>query len=208
MIYLLTAFDKGNISPFCVCSMLFFSTNTAVQPSCMQWHYSMTKSCLYQQRKWGRHTGVMIRSLHRFLRKTTRISLRQDDFNLKREAEAGRVRPSCASLPSQHIPGQALFLDTSSPHSASHRGQVDKSPFESSRGATMAFTPHNKITHIYRWNGSVCLTTEKELWNSFWNLIWENNPNVPLSTWGLNVQWKVSVWVSQEVSDRGERRAN
>lgn len=31
------------------------------------------------------------------------------------------------SLPSQHIPGQALFLNTSSPRSVSHRGQVDKS---------------------------------------------------------------------------------
>lgn len=34
------------------------------------------------------------------------------------------------SLPSQHIPGQALFLDTSSPRSASHWGQVDKSLIE------------------------------------------------------------------------------
>lgn len=54
------------------------------------------------------------------------------DFNLNRETEAGRLKQSSAvdEPPSQHIPGQALFLDTSSPRSASHRGQVDKSLFE------------------------------------------------------------------------------
>lgn len=60
------------------------------------------------------------------------------------------------SLPSQHIPGQALFLNTSSPRSVSHRGQVDKSLW-TSRGRQwpsqnfvhwLAQSPHRKTLQV------------------------------------------------------------
>lgn len=39
------------------------------------------------------------------------------------------MRQQLTSLSSQHIPGPALFLNTSYPRAASHTGQIDKSVF-------------------------------------------------------------------------------
>lgn len=81
--------------------------------------------------------------------------------------ERGRALQS-TSLPSQHIPGQALFLNTSSPPLAQSQGSSRQVSLSLKRQSA-AFAPHDSLTHIF--TGEICPFAPPQVPKN--NSIWE-----------------------------------